>query len=82
MPSEAKSPHQVALGGAIKALRVARELSQEELAWKAALHRNYVGRVERGELNLSFERLVRLAEGLGIPLSELVVLYENQLRSD
>jgi transcriptional regulator with XRE-family HTH domain len=36
------------------------------------MHRNYVGAIERGEVNPTYETLLRLADGLGVPLHKLV----------
>lgn len=47
--------------------RVRRGWSQEELAEKAGLHRNYVGAIERAEVNFGIDYLVRLAGALHIP---------------
>jgi len=41
------------------------------------MHRNYVGAIERGEINPTYETLLRLASGLGLPLYELVELAET-----
>jgi transcriptional regulator with XRE-family HTH domain len=54
-------------------------LSQEALAQKAGLHRTYVGSIERGEQNPSFETLMRLIGALEISLSELSTYFELRL---
>ena len=47
-------------------------VSQEALGERAQLHRTYVGRLERGELNPSLHNVVRLAAGLGVDVTDLV----------
>lgn len=74
-----KSRDHVALGRALRALRTERGLSQEELAYRAGLHRNYVGACERGEINLSFRVMLRLAQALDTPLSGLITAYESKV---
>jgi transcriptional regulator with XRE-family HTH domain len=49
-----------------------RGLSQEELADRAGLHRTYVGSVERAERNISIDSMERLAEALGLDVSDLL----------
>jgi ribosome-binding protein aMBF1 (putative translation factor) len=66
-----------ALGAAVRELRARRGLSQEDLGFRGGLHRNYVGGIERGELNITFRLLLKLTCGLNVPLSELVRLYER-----
>ena len=46
--------------------------SQEKFADICGVHRTYMGHIERGEKNVSFNTLVRLAEALGITLPELL----------
>jgi len=39
-----------------------------------AVHRNYIGRVERGKTNIKFDRLMKLAGGLRVKPAELFKL--------
>lgn len=59
-------------GARIRALRVARGLSQEELAQNAGLHRTYVGGIERGERNVSLVNIEKLAIALDATLDSLM----------
>ncbi len=56
----------------IKAFRTKLNLSQEELADLAGLHRTYVGSVERGERNISIDNIERLASALNTDITELL----------
>lgn len=67
-----KSEQHRALGHVVRYTRARRALSQEELGFYARLHRNYVGAIERGEINPTFRVLLKLARGLDLPLSELI----------
>ncbi len=73
-------PQQRALGAAVRELRARRGLSQENLGCEGGLHRNYVGAIERGEINPTLRILLKVCNGLAIPLSELTAVYERQLR--
>ena len=68
-----------ALGTAVRELRARRGISQEELGFRADLHRNYVGAMERGELNPTLRTLLRVSRGLDVTLLELVTLYEARV---
>jgi transcriptional regulator with XRE-family HTH domain len=58
-------------GYAVKVRREALELTQEELADKAEIHRTYLSDVERGARNVSLLNIERLARGLEFSLPEL-----------
>ena len=60
-------------GNTLRQLRDERGYSQEELAERAGLHRNYVGGVERGERNVALENIVKLAKALSVPPRDLFV---------
>jgi transcriptional regulator with XRE-family HTH domain len=60
-----------AFGARLKALRKARDLSQEEVALSCDLDRSYVGRIERGKANVSLVNIRRIAEALGVETGEL-----------
>jgi transcriptional regulator with XRE-family HTH domain len=59
------------LGENIRARRNELELSQEELSFRADLHRTYIGAVERGEKNVSFKNLFKISKALNISVSDL-----------
>lgn len=68
-----------ALAAAVREIRARHQLSQERVASRGGVGRKYVGQIERGEIVPSFAALVALARGLGVPLSELVRVYEERL---
>ena len=59
-------------GEKVRELRRAKGLSQEELAFRAGIHRNYLGGIERGERNPALDNIAAIAKALGVDLSELV----------
>ncbi len=56
----------------LRAQRLERGLSQEELAALAGLHRTYIGSVERAERNISIDSMERLAQALKLDVSDLL----------
>jgi transcriptional regulator with XRE-family HTH domain len=61
-------------GERVRELRQAKGLSQEELAFKAGVHRTYLGSIERGERNLSLKNIAAIAGALDITLPELFTM--------
>jgi len=61
----------VKFGNRIRALRKQKGMSQEELAFKAGLHRTYIGMIERAEKNITLLNIQKIAQALEIPVKEL-----------
>ena len=59
------------LGRRIRALRLSRGMTQEQLGEISDTNYKYLGSIERGERNPSLDNLARIAGGLGISLAEL-----------
>jgi len=57
----------------LRSARLEHGFSQEELAARAGLHRNYIGSVERNEKNISIDSMERLANVLGVDVLDLLV---------
>lgn len=76
-PGLEKHPLNVAFGATLRSLRKQQAISQEELAWRAGVHRTYVTNVERGVCNLSLQNIGKLAAALGKPMASLLADTES-----
>ena len=47
-------------------------ISQEQLAFKANLHRTYIGMIERAEKNITLINIEKIANALEVEISQLV----------
>jgi transcriptional regulator with XRE-family HTH domain len=56
----------------LRAERAVRNISQEQLAGLAGMHRTYVGSIERGERNVGLDNIELLADVLGLDISVLL----------
>jgi transcriptional regulator with XRE-family HTH domain len=64
------------LAQAIRARRAHLGWSQEKLAEVSGLHRTYISSVERSERNVSIDNIWRIAQALGVRISDLFVAEE------
>ncbi|MEK3923466.1 helix-turn-helix domain-containing protein [Paenibacillus sp. FSL K6-2393] len=61
----------VVIGARIRASRISKGLSQERLAELSELNASYIGKIERGEKNITVRSLEKVATALDMPISEL-----------
>ena len=66
------------LGDVVRERRLALNLSQEELASRAGVHRTYLSDIERGARNITVTVLARIAEALEVKVSRLFRLAERE----
>jgi transcriptional regulator with XRE-family HTH domain len=67
----------IQLGRVVAKLRSDANLNQDELAWRADIHRAYMGHIERGEKNITVAMLVQIADALEIPPSRVLKELER-----
>jgi transcriptional regulator with XRE-family HTH domain len=60
-----------ALGQAIRDVRKAHNVSQEALAHSAGIDRSHMGKIERGERNVTALNLLRVAKALDVQPSSI-----------
>lgn len=58
-------------GKAVRAGRIQLGLSQEKFAERCDLHRTYIGSIERGEANVTFQNIAHVCRALGMKPSQL-----------
>ena len=60
------------LGERIRKLRKKQGISQEELGFRAKLHRTYIGSIERAEQNVSIDNIQKIAKALKVSPQDLL----------
>ncbi len=69
---------QKAFAAELRRVRTGLGLSQEELAGRAGLHRNYIGMIERGERSPTLVAIDSIARGMKMKASELIARAESR----
>ena len=62
----------VLFGQRVRSIRMAKNISQEKLALSYNLDRSYMGRIERGEVNPTLERIYEIAQALDVTPGDLL----------
>ncbi len=66
------------IGDNIKTIRLARNITQQELALRSDLTPSYISKLEQKKLSISLKSLNRIAKTLDIDTKELITLHETQ----
>jgi transcriptional regulator with XRE-family HTH domain len=61
----------IKFGEKVRSLRKERNLSQEELSFRAELHRTYIGMIERAEKNITLINIEKIAKALDVDIKKL-----------
>ena len=62
----------IAFGQLVRKHRKEKNISQEKLALLCNIDRSYMGRIERGEVNLNVEKLYMIAKVLAVDVKQLL----------
>ena len=68
-------------GALVQRLRLERGFSQEAFAQACSLERAHVGKIERGEVNVTVATTLKLVEGLDLTLASFFSELERELGS-
>ena len=72
----------IKFGERVRTFRKIKDISQEELAHRASLHRTYIGMIERAEKNITLLNIEKIANALEISISELCDLKMTRKGND
>jgi len=61
----------IRFGNKVRYERVKLDLSQEELAYRAGVHRTYIGMIERAEKNITLKNIEKIAKALNLKIKKL-----------
>lgn len=61
----------IKFGNRVRELRKLKNISQEELAFKADVHRTYIGMIERAEKNITLLNIEKIASALEVNIIDL-----------
>ena len=61
----------IKFGNKVREERLKHNLSQEELAAKAGVHRTYIGMIERAEKNITLENIYKISKALELKIRDL-----------
>lgn len=66
------------LGSRVRQLRYEHQINRKQFALMIGMDRGYLAGIETGKYNATFDKLVDIADGFGITLSELLAGVDDQ----
>lgn len=67
----------IRFGQRVKELRIKQNISQEELAFRCQLSKNYISDVERGTRNVTLKVIDKFAKGFEVPVIFLFLWHDK-----
>ena len=80
MVGNSPGSHELPLGAALRRVRLAAGLTQEQLGLEAGVQRNFISLIETGQNQPTIGTVAKLARALRIKASELVAEAERPIR--
>lgn len=71
----------LAIAKTLKKYRVGAGISQEQLAFKANLHRTYISQLERGLKSITVKTLFKITESLEVEIDEFMKRVVDELKN-
>ena len=70
----------VSFGSKVREQRKLKKLSQEKLALLCNIDRSYMGRIERGEVNVTIEKVYESAKALEIDILDIMPTLSTDIK--
>jgi transcriptional regulator with XRE-family HTH domain len=80
MVGRSVGPDELPFGAALRRVRLAAGMTQEQLGLESGVQRNFISLIELGQNQPTIGTIVRLAHALGMKASELVAEAEKPVR--
>ncbi len=77
MVGTASGPFELPFGAALRRVRLAAGMTQEQLGLESGVQRNFISLIETGHNQPTISTIVKLAQALGMKASELVAEAET-----
>ena len=79
-PRAAPATPEAVFGRQVSRLRGRLGISQEELGFRAGVHRTYISQIERGIKSPTLSVILKLTRALGFPAAKLISAVERKVR--